>query len=384
VLLVWVATRSILSWSAAGRHEETIPWVIPKRYCPRQARPFDPASGVVPSTQTEAAESSRRSLLAKAGLLAGGVGAVLLHGSERALAQSVAETMEITPPAGDPALRLLPSGSVPPSVSVGGALNLDNTASTGAGAVLYSNQGAGALGRLLVVNQANPANPQAAVRIQNAGIAHTVSIFHDPAGGAGDPTSEALDVVSTNPLDTTFGVKGQEEAKGTVKITHAKPAGDDADASALSIALHGAGTAAQGIFIGNDSGNPTTGALLNIRNGGPGSERLVLTADGRVDLPVQGPAGGVLIGSDASLYRSAPSVLATDGTVKATVLQGDGVLLDVQATNPPAPIAGEQARLYVRAGKLVIQWNKDGTVLYTVIRLDRGGRTLVTTGESAP
>ena len=69
----------------------------------------------------------------------------------------------------------------------GGALNLDNSGSSGAGAVLYSNRGADALGRLLVVNQANPANPQHAVRIQNAGTAHTVSIFHDPAGGAGDP-----------------------------------------------------------------------------------------------------------------------------------------------------------------------------------------------------
>ncbi len=339
---------------------------------------------MISSTQTETAESSRRALLAKAGLLAGGVGAVLLHGSERALAQSVAETMEIVPPAGDSALRLVPSGPVPPSVSVGGALNLDNTASTGAGAVLYSNQGSGALGRLLVVNQANPANPMAAVRIQNAGIATTVSIFHDPAGGAGDSTAEALDVVSTNPLDTTVGVKGQEEGKGTVKITHVKPAGDDADASALSIALLGAGTASQGIFIGNDSGNPTTGPLLHIRNGGVGNERLVLTPDGRVDLPVQGPAGGVLIGSDANLYRSAPAVLATDGTVKAGVVQGDGLLLDVQDTNPAAPVDDQQARLYVKGGRLVIQWNNDGDVLYTSVRLDRAGRTVVTTGRSAP
>ena len=339
---------------------------------------------MVSSTQTETAESSRRSLLAKAGLLAGGVGAVLLHGSERALAQSVAETMQIVPPAGDAALELVPSGPVPTSVSVGGALNLDNTASTGAGAVLYSNQGAGALGRLLVVNQANPANPMAAVRIQNAGIAHTVSIFHDPAGGAGDSTAEALDVVSTNPLDTTVGVKGQEETKGTVKITHVKPAGVDTNASALSIALLGAATASQGIFIGNDSGNPTTGALLHIRNGGPGSERLVLTADGLVDLPVQGPAGGVLIGSDANLYRSAPNVLATDGTLRAGVVQGDGVLLDLQETTPAVPADGQQARLYVKSGKLVIQWNDDGRVLYTTIRLDRAGRTLVTTGQTAP
>ena len=124
-----------------------------------------------------------------------------------------------------------------PSTSAGGALNLDNSASQGAGAVLYSNKGADALGRLLVVNQANPANPQQAVRIQNAGTAHTVSILHDPAGGAGDSSAEAVDIVSTNPLDTTLGVQGQEEGRGTVKITHEKPARPDANAAAISIAL---------------------------------------------------------------------------------------------------------------------------------------------------
>jgi hypothetical protein len=262
-------------------------------------------------------------LLARAGLLAGGVGAVLLHGSGRARAQTVGETMDIAPPAGDPALKLRPSGPVAPSTSAGGALNLDNSASKGAGAVIYSSQGADALGRLLVVNQDNPANPQNAVRIQNTGTATTVSILHDPAGGAGDSSAEALDIVSTNPLDTTLGVRGREEGRGTVKITHEKPARPDANAAALSIALTGAGTAAQGIFIGNDAGNPTTGPLLNIRNGGPSAKRLVLTADGKLQLPVQGPLGGLAIGSDASLYRAAAGVLATDGAIEVA----DGVVL---------------------------------------------------------
>ena len=257
----------------------------------------------------------RRSLLARAGLFAGGVGVALLHGSERAVAQTIGETVDIAPPAGATALKLRPSGSVAPSTSAGGALNLDNSGSQGAGAVLYSNQGADALGRLLVVNQDNPANPQNAVRIQNSGTANTVSIFHDPAGGAGDSSAEAVDIVSTNPLDTTLGVRGREEGRGTVKITHEKPARSDANAAALSIALTGAGTAAQGIFIGNDAGNPTTGPLLNIRNGGPDAKRLVLTADGKMQLPVQGPLGGLVIGSDASLYRSAEGVLATDGGI---------------------------------------------------------------------
>jgi hyaluronoglucosaminidase len=266
---------------------------------------------------------TRRSLLARAGVIAGGVSVALLHGSERAAAQTIGETVDIAPPAGAAALKLRPSGSVPPSTSVGGALNLDNSGSQGAGAVLYSNQGAGALGRLLVVNQDNPANPQNAVRIQNSGTASTVAILHDPAGGAGDSSAEAVDIVSTNPLDTTLGVRGREEGRGTVKITHEKPVRSDANAAALSIALTGAGTAAQGIFIGNDAGNPTTGPLLNIRNGGPDAKRLVLTADGKMQLPVQGPLGGLVIGSDASLYRSAEGVLATNGGIAVA----DGVVL---------------------------------------------------------
>ena len=48
---------------------------------------------------------------------------------------------------------------------------------------------------------------------------------------------------------------GREERKGTVKVTHEKPAGADSNASAISIALRGAGTACQGIYIGNDAGD---------------------------------------------------------------------------------------------------------------------------------
>ena len=169
-----------------------------------------------------------------------------------------------------------------------------------------------------MVNQANPSNPQHAVRIQNAGTAHTVSIFHDPAGGAGDPTAEAVDIVSTNEQDTALGVRGRETGKGTVKITHGKPAGPDANASALSIALEGAGTACQGIYIGNDAGNPTTGDLLHIRNGGPGTDLLRLTAPGRLELAAQGSEGGLVVGGDANALPRRSGLLATDGALQLT------------------------------------------------------------------
>jgi Hyaluronidase protein (HylP) len=333
----------------------------------------------VASTHDEYAARTRRSLIARAGLVAGGVGVAVLRGPEPARAQTVGETVEVAPPAGDAALRLMPSGAVEPSASVGGAMNLDNSGSTGAGAVLYSNRGADAVGRLLVVNQDNPANPQHAFRVENSGIAHTVSIYHDPAGGAGDPTAEAIDVVSTNPLDTTVGVRGREEGKGTVKVTHEKPAGPDANASAISIALLGQGTACQGIYIGNDAGHQTTGPLLHIRNGGAGAERLVLTADGRMELPVTGSAGGLVIGTDANLYRSAPKVLATSGGLEArTVIAHASVTLSSKAANPPPPLPGTQARMYVKGAKLVLQWNDGLKTLYTTIQLDDPGPYPVT------
>ena len=49
----------------------------------------------------------------------------------------------------------------------------------------------------------------------------------------------------------------------------------------------------------------------------------MLTADGKMQLPVQGPQGGLVIGSDASLYRSAEGMLATDGGIAVA----DGVVL---------------------------------------------------------
>jgi Hyaluronidase protein (HylP) len=327
-------------------------------------------------------------MLARAGLAAGGVGVAILHGAESSVAQTIGETMDVAPPPGDQALRIRPSGAVSPSASAGGAMNLDNSGSTGAGAILYSDRGADALGRLLAVQQDNPANPQHALRVENAGTAHTMSVYHNPAGGAGDSTAEAIDVISTNPLDTTVGVRGREEGKGTVKITHEKPAGSDADASALSIALLGQGTACQGIYIGNDAGNVTTGPLLRIRNGGRGTERLVLTADGRMELPARGSLGGLVIGSDANLYRSAAGVLATAGAIEArSLLVHSTIAFSPKGANPPLT-PGTQARIYVKAAKLVIQWNDGQNVLYTTIELDNPGpypvTPLVVTDTTAP
>jgi hypothetical protein len=296
------------------------------------------------------AAETRRSVMAKIGMLAAGFGlASAASPGPAEAATTVSCDLVLDPPPGAQPLAILPSGAVPASVSTGGALNLNNSASTGAGAVFYSDRGADATGRLLVVNQSNPANPQHAVRLQNAGIGTTLSIFHNPAGGAGDASAEAVDIVSTNRLDSTLGIRGREQGRGTVKITHENTGdpGSDANASAVSISLVGAGTAAQGLFIGNDADEATTGNLINVRNGGPGTVRMVLGPDGRLTLAAAVEAPGL-------------TLQAPDG----------------------------EARIYISGERLVVAWDRDGDVLYTSIPLNTVGPypapVAVTTDTSPP
>ena len=264
------------------------------------------------------ADGTRRSMLARAGVAAGTLGLLGLAAQPaRAATTRFDDTVEVVPPAGAAALKLLCSGSVPHSAVTGGGLNLDNTGSSGAGAVLYSNRGADALGRLLRREPGQPLQPAARRPDPERGHgAHRVDLPRPSRRGRAILTAEAVDIVSTNEQDTALGVRGRETGKGTVKITHGKPPGSDANASALSIALEGAGTACQGIYIGNDAGNPTTGDLLHIRNGGPGTDLLRLTAPGRLELAAQGVRGRHRR-SAATRTCIAPiqGLLATDGAL---------------------------------------------------------------------
>lgn len=155
-----------------------------------------------------------------------------------------------------------PFGVTSASPSTGGALNLDNTHATGAGAVIYSNAGAEAAGRLLNVRVDNPAFPTAAAQFASAGAGNGLEVVSTSTGSS----SNAFSVVSSNPNDTAVGIRGAETGRGTVKITHAGT-GDDANASAISLLLSGSGTAAQGLYL-DAPGAGTTGRLLNLRNGG--------------------------------------------------------------------------------------------------------------------
>lgn len=183
-------------------------------------------------------------------------------------------------------LKITPTGATPASTSAGGGMNLDNTSATGAGIVVYSNRGADAAGRLLVVRADNPAFPQSPVYVENHGTGHAVTISHNPSGltdGQGS-NSNALVITSLNENDTTLGVSGSELGKGTIKATHNKPAsgGSDVNASALSLRTNGVGTAAQMIFADAEDVGGTTGKLINLRQNGV--EQFVVHPHGEVQL----------------------------------------------------------------------------------------------------
>jgi hypothetical protein len=91
-------------------------------------------------------------------------------------------------------------------------------------------------------------------------------------------------------------------------------------------------------------------------------------------------SGGVSLGAQAT----PDTVLHLRGNASVH----GSLTADAESAHPPAPRAGTQARLYVKDGKLVIQWNRAGTVLYTTIALDSPGPypagPAITTDTAAP
>src|SRR5690242_8786837 len=102
-------------------------------------------------------------------------------------------------------IQIKPQGPQPVSVSTGGGINIDNTNSTGAGVVLFSNRGADAGGRLLVLKAANALYGQAILRIENAGSNAGISLLHT---GTNNTVVSPVDLTSTDRTTSLLGVKG--------------------------------------------------------------------------------------------------------------------------------------------------------------------------------
>lgn len=158
------------------------------------------------------------------------------------------------------ALAITQTGNTSASTSVGGALNINNTANSGAGIVVYSAH-ASPSGRLIVARADNATFGQTAIFAQQAGTGHA---FHADVTQTNSSTSSAGNFTSANAANSAVFISGVETGRGTLKITHTGT-GTDANAAGISIDLAGSGTAAQGIFI-DATGGGTTGDLLDLRN----------------------------------------------------------------------------------------------------------------------
>lgn len=162
------------------------------------------------------------------------------------------------------------------STSVGGMINLVLTANSGAGLIIYSNQGPASAGRLLNIRSDHPNFSQSAFNVNYNGTGDAVGIIHTGTGSG----SSALDVSSQNPTHSAMGLSGRELNHGTLKIEHNGSGGGDESSAALSIDLTGRGTASQGIFIDATEGG-TTGDFLDIRNNG--TQKIFIDHQGNLD-----------------------------------------------------------------------------------------------------
>lgn len=147
--------------------------------------------------------------------------------------------------------------------STGGALYLNNSQNIGTGIGIYSDAGSDALGNMINIKVDNPFYPQAAFYMNYDGSSNAVEIVNNST----DNSANALAVTSNNIYDSTLGIIGTELAKGTIKVTHYRPAsGTDSNASAISVDLKGVGTRAQGIYVDSTESGGTLGNLLRLRN----------------------------------------------------------------------------------------------------------------------
>lgn len=181
----------------------------------------------------------------------GSFGATSIFTYNKAItALNIASVVTITNNGTGNALKINQVGNTSASISIGGALNVTNTNNTGAGLVVYSNHGAGQVGRQFVVYS------------QSSLLTVDTALIQSDA---------------TN--NTALNIKGVPTGKGVLKVEHLGNTAGDSNGSGISIDLQGSGTAAQGIFLDATNGG-TTGNLLEIRNAG--ATKLRLSSGGAV------------------------------------------------------------------------------------------------------
>lgn len=176
---------------------------------------------------------------------------------------------------------------------------------------------------------------------------HAVTAYQAGTSGSG----VALNVVSKNPGDSAMYLSGTEKAHGTLKISHTGHAdGSDEKASALSIDLLTAGTAAQGIFVKAGNG-PTTGNLICLRNNA--RDDFVVKGSGRVGI-------GMGVGGNP---WSQLHVVQQPGTDSALMVEGTVRVVDA-ASAPTGVDSRGGGVLYAENGAL--KWRGSDNTVTTI------------------
>lgn len=143
--------------------------------------------------------------------------------------------------------------------------------------------------------------------------------------GTGNANSSAANFVSSNKAASCVQISGSETGRGSLKITHTGPGDNsDANASAISIDLQGASTAAQGIHV-DSVAQGTTGALLDIRNAGNQLFKLLSDATFAIPSLVFGNSGPKI-----TIGAGAPAVAAPVGSLYLRTDGGAGSTLYVK------------------------------------------------------
>lgn len=218
-------------------------------------------------------------------------------------------------------LKINPQVNKSASTSVGGAILIDNSSSTGAGMVIYSTQAA-PVGRLLALRVNNSSFNQAAMSVDYIGNGHAATINHTGTGS----TALAFSIVSTNVDDTALGVTGSPYARGTIKVTHNYPGSADANASLISGLINGGGTTAcQGFFI-DVAGGSTTGKLINFRQNGV--EKFVVDPNGNIQISGNQVLGPRITGWGSATGTKARTTFVTDSVTLPQLAARVGQLID--------------------------------------------------------
>ncbi len=177
------------------------------------------------------------------------------------------------------------------SVSTGGVINLTTTNSTGAGLVIYNNQGATASGRLLSITADNTAFDQQALYVDQDGTSGAGVFNCDSTTGN---VLECVTVTSLKTDKTTLGINGSPNSLGVLKIS----ANGTGDTSSSLISIDGSvnGYLGQGIFAKGASGNN----ILTLRDNS-NSDVFILENSGNVNISSPTAtstfAGGVNMGN---------------------------------------------------------------------------------------